>query len=38
MLPTLSDLLPDYQAAVQQLQRENALTIDRGLKLVAALY
>jgi hypothetical protein len=34
-LPTLPDLLPDYEAA---LQRSGRLTIDQGLDLAAALY
>ncbi len=37
-LPTLPDLLPDYQAVIQRLQSQEALTVDRGLDLVATLY
>lgn len=37
-LPALPDLLPAYEAAVQQLQSEKALTIDQGLDVVVALY
>jgi len=38
VLPTLVDLLPAYEAAVQRLQASGRFTIAQGLDLVVALY
>lgn len=37
-LPTLSDLLPEYEAAIQALRRDGTLTPAQGLDLVVAFY
>ncbi len=37
-LPTLSDLLPDYEAAIRTLRRNGTLTPAQGFDLVVAFY
>jgi hypothetical protein len=37
-LPTLPDLLPYYQTAVQSLRRDGALTVEKGVDLAVAFY